>query len=173
MQVSVYEVSIEQFILTLKNLKLFLLKAEAFAKAKNFDTQVLLNTRLFPDMFPLGKQIQTACDAAKFCGARLSETKAPVFEDNEVQYHDYIVRIDKTIDYLKTLSAEDFEKYREKKIKFPWNPGQELYGKDYLVQFALPNFYFHVTTAYNILRSCGIELGKADFLGQIDWHQEK
>jgi len=172
MNVAVYEVSIEQYVLTLTNLKNFLIKAEAFAKAKKFDIQVLLNTRLFPDMFPLGKQIQTACDAAKFCASRLTDVKAPVFEDNEVNFDDFIKRIEMTIDYLKTITLEDFQNYEEKKIKFPWNPGMELRGKDYLVQFAMPNFYFHVTTAYNILRSSGIELGKSDFLGQIDWHQE-
>lgn len=171
MNVAVYEISVEQFILTLTNLKNFLIKAEGFAKSKKFDIQVLLNTRLFPDMFPLGKQIQTACDAAKFCASRLTDVKAPVFEDNEVQLADFIQRIDKTIDYLKTINLEDFKNYEAKKIKFPWNPGMELHGKDYLIQFAMPNFYFHVTTAYNILRSSGIELGKADFLGQIDWHQ--
>lgn len=172
MNVQVHEVSVEQFILTLSNLKQFLLKAEGFAQARKFDMQVLLETRLFPDMFPLSKQIQTACDAAKFCGSRLTDVKAPVFDDKEANFQDYIKRIDKTIDYLKSLDREDFLKFEEKKIRFPWNPGQELDGKSYLVQFAIPNFYFHITTAYNILRSSGIELGKADFLGQINWQRE-
>ena len=172
MNVSVYEISIQQFILTLVNLKNILYKSELHAKAKNFDHQVLMNTRLFPDMFPLSKQIQTACDAAKFCAARLTDVKAPVFEDKEVTIENFIARIDNTIEYLKTISEEDFNHYAEKKIKFPWNPGQELAGKDYLIQFALPNFFFHITTAYNLLRSCGVEIGKADYLGKINWQTE-
>lgn len=172
MQVSVYEISVQQFILTLSNLRQILLKAESFAKIKKFDMQVLLQTRLFPDMFPLGKQIQTACDAAKFCGARLSEVPAPSFDDQEEGAQELLRRIDDTLEYLKSLNEEDFQEYENKKIKFPWNPGQELMGKDYLIQFALPNFFFHVTSAYNILRANGIELGKADFLGKINWQAE-
>lgn len=169
MQVSVYEVSIHQFVTTLTGLKALLKKAETTAAARKFDMNVLLETRLFPDMFPLGKQIQTACDAAKFCGSRLSETSPPVFDDHEKNLAEYIERIDKTIAYLKALKEEDFKDFEQKEIIFPWNPTQKLMGKDYLVQFALPNFYFHVTTAYNILRSSGIELGKADYLGKINW----
>lgn len=169
MQVTVYEVSVQQFVLTLTNLKLLLKKAESFAQTRKFDMNVLLETRLFPDMFPLSKQILTACDAAKFCGARLSDTTPPAFEDNEKNLSDFIARIENTIDYLKKLTAEDFQDFEEKEIKFPWNPNQKLMGKDYLIQFALPNFYFHVTTAYNILRSSGIELGKVDYLGKIHW----
>lgn len=172
MHVTVYQVTIEQFILTLTNLKGILLKADAQAALKKYDFKVLLETRLFPDMFPLGKQIQTACDAAKFCASRLTEIKPPVFDDMEDNCEKFISRIDQTINYLKTIQKDDFSHFSEKKIKFPWNPGKELQGADYLVQFALPNFYFHITTAYNILRSCGIELGKADYLGEINWKQE-
>ena len=173
MNASVYEVSNQQFILTLTNLKKILEKSENYAKVKKFDHQVLMNTRLFPDMFPLSKQIQTACDAAKFCAARLTDVKAPVFDDKEVNIDNFIERIDKTIEYLKSIKEEDFKDYEKKIIKFPWNPGQELHGKDYLIQFAIPNFYFHITTAYNLLRSCGVEIGKADFLGAINWHSAK
>lgn len=172
MQVSVYEISTQQFIVSLSGLKHILQKAEIAAKAKKYDTSVLLNTRLFPDMFPLNKQIQTACDAAKFCTSRLTDVSAPAFDDKESTWEDYIQRIDDTIEYLKQLEPEDFKEFEEKEIKFPWNPGQKLKGKDYLIQFALPNFYFHITTAYNILRSSGIELGKADFLGKINWQAE-
>ena len=143
-----------------------------YSQAKNFDSAILLQTRLFPDMFPLGKQIQTACDAAKFCGSRLSQVAPPVFPDIEESFDELLVRIDKTIEYLDSLTEKDFEDYENKKIRFPWNPGKELNGKNYLIQFALPNFYFHVTTAYNILRSIGLELGKVDFLGPINWQTE-
>ena len=172
MLVSVYDISVHQFILTLSNLRHILIKAEAFAQAKKFEMPVLLETRLYPDMFPLGKQIQTACDAAKFCGSRLTDVTPLAFNDNEQSLADYIARIDHTLEYLNSLEEEDFKNYKEKKIKFPWNQGQELTGKDYLIQFALPNFYFHVTTAYNILRSSGIELGKSDYLGKINWQSQ-
>lgn len=172
MNISVYTVSSHQFISILKNLKNILRKAEEYSKAKNFDAAVLLQTRLFPDMFPLGKQIQTACDAAKFCASRLTQTTPPVFADKEESLHELIARIDKTVEYLSSLKEEDFKDFDQRKIKFPWNPGKELNGKDYLVEFALPNFYFHITTAYNILRSTGLGLGKADFLGQINWQTE-
>jgi hypothetical protein len=169
MNVSVYEVSVGQFLLTLNNLKNILKKAEQMAQVKKFDMDVLLNCRLFPDMFPLGKQIQTACDAAKFCGSRLTEITAPSFDDSEKKLADYVTRIDETVKYLKELDADDFKEFEAKRIRFAWNPNQELGGRDYLIQFAIPNFYFHVTTAYNILRHCGVELGKADYLGPIHW----
>lgn len=169
MQVSVFEASVQQFVVALTGLKALLKKAESSAQSRKFDMSVLLETRLFPDMFPLGKQIQTACDAAKFCGSRLSQTTPPVFDDQEKNLSDYLERIEQTISYLKALKEEDFKDYEQKEIIFPWNPTQKLMGKDYLIQFALPNFYFHLTTAYNILRSCGIEIGKADYLGKINW----
>jgi hypothetical protein len=172
MNVSVYSVSTHQFASILKNLKNILRKAEEYSKAKNFNSLVLLQTRLFPDMFPLGKQIQTACDAAKFCGSRLTLIAPQLYEEKEESFAELITRIDRTIEYLNSLKEEDFEDFEQRKIKFPWNPGKELSGKDYLVEFALPNFYFHITTAYNILRSTGLELGKADFLGQINWQTE-
>lgn len=172
MNVSVYSVSAHQFILTLKNLKNILNKAETYSKAKNFDLTILLQTRLFPDMLTLGKHIQTACDAAKFCGSRLTLIPAPTFEDKEETFGELITRIDKTVEYLNSLTEEDFKDFESRKIRFPWNPGKELSGRDYLVEFALPNFYFHITTAYNILRSIGLELGKADFLGSINWQPE-
>jgi hypothetical protein len=172
MNVSVYEVSVHQFVLSLQNIKNILKKAETYSKDKNFSTELLLHTRLFPDMFALGQQIQTACDAAKFCASRLSQVSAPKFEDKDESFDELLHRIDKTIEYLNSLTANDFKDFDARKIKFPWKPGKELNGKDYLIQFALPNFYFHISTAYNILRSIGLELGKADFLGQINWQTE-
>ncbi len=172
MNVSVYAVSTNQFVVMLKNLKSILIKAESYAKTKNFDSVILLQTRLFPDMFPLGKQIQTACDAAKFCGSRLSQVTPPLFDEKEESFPELLNRIDKTVEYLNSLSEEDFKNFEKKIIKFPWYPGKVLSGKDYLIQFALPNFYFHITTAYNILRSIGLELGKVDFLGPVNWQPE-
>ncbi len=172
MNVSVFEVSTHQFVLSLQNIKTILQKAEAYSKTRSFNTEVLLQSRLFPDMFNLGKQIQTTCDAAKFCASRLTQVTPPIFDDKEESFEELLLRIDKTIEYLNSISKEDFKDFATRKIKFPWNPGKELSGKDYLIQFALPNFYFHITTAYNILRSIGLELGKAEFLGQINWQPE-
>lgn len=166
MDVSVYDMSARQFVLTLRNIKHLL------QKAHKPDSKELLKTQIFPDMFDLGREIQTACDAAKFCGSRLTQVNGPVFEEKVETFDELILRIDKTIEYLESLTPEDFKDFAIRKIKFPWNPGKELSGKDYLIQFALPNFYYHITSAYNILRSTGLELGKADFLGQINWQPE-
>lgn len=172
MNVSVYDVSARQFVLTLRNIKNILEKANIYSRSKKSDSATLLKTKIFIDMFDLGKEIQTACDAAKFCGSRLTQVQAPVFEDKVETFEELIIRIDKTIDYLEALKDDDFKDFAIRKIKFPWNPGKELNGKDYLIQFALPNFYYHITSAYNIIRSTGLELGKADFLGQINWQAE-
>lgn len=168
MNVSVFEVSARQFVLTLRNIKNLLEKANIHAGPDS----KLLQTQIFPDMFDLGREIQASCDAAKFCGSRLTQLTGPVFEEKIENYEELQIRLDKTINYLLSLKSEDFKDFEKRKIKFPWNPGKELSGKDYLIQFALPNFYYHITSAYNIIRSTGVELGKADFLGQINWQQE-
>ena len=172
MNVSVYDVSARQFVLTLRNIKNILQKASIHSLSIKSDSTNLLKTQLFPLMFDLGREIQTACDAAKFCGSRLTQVQAPIFEDKVETFDELIARIDKTIAYLEALKSEDFKDFESRKIKFPWNPGKELNGKDYLIQFALPNFYYHITSAYNIIRSTGLDLGKAEFLGQINWQAE-
>jgi uncharacterized protein len=169
MNISVFEITVPQFILSLNALKKILTKAQALADTKKMETATLLQLRLAPDQFPLGRQVQIACDVAKFCAARLSGQQAPNFEDNEVTLDDYRARIDKTIEYLRTFKPEQFAGYEKRKVSFPWYPGHYLDGHNYLVQHALPNFFFHVTTTYSILRNAGADLGKADYLGQQNW----
>ncbi len=169
MNISVFEVTIPQFILTLQALKKVLAKAQGLADNKKMDLQTILQARLAADQFPLGRQVQIACDVAKFCAARLSGQVAPSYEDTESNLQDYSARIDKTIDYLRTFRPEQFGGYEKRKVSFPWYPGNYLDGHNYLVQHALPNFFFHTTTAYAILRHLGADLGKADYLGNQNW----
>ncbi len=172
MNVPVFELTVPQFILSLTALKGILQRAHEYADARQIDMKVLFQSRLAPDQFPLGKQIQIACDTAKFCAARLTGTTAPSFEDNEKTLSEYFHRIDQTVDFLRGFKPEQFQGYEKRKATFPWYPGHFLDGHNYLVQHAIPNFYFHVTTAYSILRFNGVELGKNDFLGSQNWKPE-
>ena len=136
---------------------------------KKIEMSVLLQTRLAPDQFPLSKQIQIASDVAKLCAGRLAGSEYPSFEDQEKTIEEFYQRIDKTLAYLETIKPEQFAQYESKTVQFPWNPGHHLDGKTYLNLYAVPNFYFHLTTAYSILRSSGVELGKGDFLFELPW----
>jgi len=143
-------------------------KAEAYAKAKKIDPGVLLNSRLFPDMFALVRQVQTACDMAKNGGARLAGIDPPRYEDNETTIPELTARIAKTLTFVKTLDAKKIDASADREISFPLGPNKgRMKGSDYLNHFVLPNFYFHLATAYGILRHCGVEIGKRDFLGAI------
>jgi hypothetical protein len=168
-KVEVYELTVPQMIRSLEGLKGVLKKAQVHFADRKTDFAVVAQQRLTPDMFPLGKQIQIATDTAKGCVARLMGEKPPVFEDNESTYEQFVSRIDRTIAYLQSARPEQFAKWEEQVIRFPWYPGHHLKGRAFLVQHALPNFYFHCTTAYAILRQHGVLVGKADFLGQQDW----
>lgn len=172
MNISIYDLTIPQFTTTLKALRKILVKAQGFAESKKIDSSVLLQLRLAPDQFPFVRQIQIATDNAKGCVARLTNVKTPAFEDNEKTMDELLARIDKTIAFLGTVKPQDFEGYENKQVSFPWYPGKFLAGKDYLVQHLLPNFYFHATTAYSILRSNGMELGKSDYLGEQNWKSQ-
>lgn len=172
MNLSVYDLTVPQYKLTLKALKKVLHKGKTFADTKKIDMSVLFQSRLAADMFPLGRQIQIVCDGAKFGVARLTGLEAPKFEDNEKTFEEFTARIDKTIAFLETVKAEQFQGYESKKITFPWHPGKWMDGKTYLVQHSLPNFYFHLTTAYDILRHIGVDLGKSDYLGEQNWKSE-
>lgn len=165
MQIPVYDLTVPQFMMTLTSLKNILTKAKAWGEPRKIDMSTFFGARLALDMLPLGRQIQIVTDNAKGCVARLTGVTAPVFEDKEVTFDDYINRINKTIAFLETAKPEQFQGYEARKAEFPWMPGKYLEGKDYLVQHALPNFYFHATTAYAILRHNGVDLGKSDFLG--------
>lgn len=169
MQLTVHESTLPQFMLTLNAMKGILTKAKKWSEPKKVEMETFFQTRLAPDMFPLGRQIQIACDVAKGVASRLTGVAAPVFEDTEKTFDDYMNRIQKTMAFLEGFKPEQFAGYETKKIEFPWVPGKYLNGKDYLVQHAIPNFYFHVSAVYMILRANGIELGKGDFLGNQNW----
>ena len=163
-----YEASIPVFIRNLKNLAAILAKGVAYAEAKKIEPAVLINSRLYPDMFPLARQVQIASDAAKGCGARLAGREPPKFEDNEATFPELLARIDKTVAYLKTLKPEQINGSEQKTITLQIrNNTLTFLGMPFLLNFALPNFYFHVTTAYDILRHCGVEIGKQDFIGTL------
>jgi uncharacterized protein len=164
-----YETSIPLFIHTLSNLKVILQKGAAHAEAKKFDPAILVNSRLAPDMFALSRQVQIASDAAKGAAARLSNTEPPKFEDTEKTIDDLIARIDKTIDYLKSFSVAQIDGAETRTITISTPRGPFTFnGITFLRHWALPNFFFHATTAYNLLRHNGVELGKADFLGRVE-----
>jgi hypothetical protein len=144
-------------------------KAAAFAAAKKIDPSVLLNTRLAPDMFPLVRQVQIATDLAKNGAARLAGVEPPRYEDKETTIDELKARLAKTIAYLKTVDPKKIDAATDREITFPLGPTNKghMKGDDYLNHFVLPNVYFHLTTAYAILRHCGVEIGKQDFLGAI------
>ena len=160
--------SIQVFEIGLNALSAVLDKTETYAKAKSIDPAVLLNARLFPDMFAFTRQVQSACDQAKNGGARLAGIEPPRNEDNEKTIAELKARISKTVAFVKTLDATKINESAEREITFPLGPNQgHMKGADYLNHFVLPNFYFHVTTAYDILRHCGVEIGKRDYIGTI------
>lgn len=172
MNIPVFELTVPQFISSLTALKAILVKGNEYADSRQIDMRVIFDSRLAPDQFPLGKQVQIACDTAKFCVSRLTGTTAPSFEDSEKNLADYALRIDRTIEFLRQFKAEQFHGYEKRIVTFPWYPGHYLDGHNYLVQHAIPNFYFHVTTSYSILRFNGVELGKKDYLGSQNWKAE-
>ncbi len=168
MTISMYEASTPVFIRMLKNLAAILAKGATYAEAKKIEPTVLINSRLYPDMFPLVRQVQIASDAAKGCGARLAGREPPKFEDNEATFPELLTRIDKTIAYLETLKPEQINGSEQKSITLQIRKNTLTFlGMPFLLNFALPNFYFHVTTAYDILRHCGVEIGKQDFIGAL------
>jgi hypothetical protein len=142
--------------------------AVAFAQKKSFDPETLLAARLAPDQYPLLRQIQVSCDNAKFIAARLSGKEAPKHPDTEKTLEEIRARIHAVTAYLDTFKPADFEGAATRHVELPFAEGKYLTGADYLREMALPNFYFHVTTAYAILRHNGVELGKRDFIGSLD-----
>jgi uncharacterized protein len=170
MHVSLFDVTVDQFTRSLNAFKQVLVQTQAWADSKKIDDETLVNLRLIADQFPFKRQVQIASDVAKMCVAKLSGQQPPVFKDEENSLPELIERVDKTIAYLQTVkSPEAFQGFEQQQISFPWYPGKYLEGKAYLVQHSIPNFYFHITTAYSILRSQGMNIGKVDFLGHQDW----
>jgi hypothetical protein len=168
MSISIYDFSIPVLTRGLTNMSAVLDKAAAHAAAKKFDSAVLVQARLFPDMHPLVRQVQIACDTAKGAGARLAGIDPPKHEDTETTFADLKARIAKTVDFLKTVTAAQVKdaETRNIEIKFP-NGSWKFTGLAYLTDFVLPNFYFHEAMVYALLRKSGVEIGKGDFLGAI------
>ena len=168
MTLSMYNASIPVFQQMLKALSEVLTKAEAHAADKHFDPQVLLQARLFPDMFPLLRQVQIAADFAKSVPARLAGVEVPAYEDSEQSFADLQARLTKTLTFLAGLSAAQIDGSEALEVVLrPGTPKEKkLSGQTYLVGYGLPQFFFHVTTAYDILRHNGVEVGKMDFLGK-------
>ncbi|MEO1763974.1 MAG: DUF1993 domain-containing protein [Cyanobacteria bacterium J06629_18] len=167
MTISMYQASVPVLIRSLNNLAAILEKGAAHAEAKNIDPSVLLGSRLYPDMFPLTKQVQIASDIARRGAARLADSEAPSIEDNETTFSELIARLQKTTSYLETLTPDVIDGSEEKSITLPVGKDTMTFtGMPFLLYFVMPNVYFHVTTAYDILRHCGVELGKMDFLGK-------
>jgi hypothetical protein len=169
MSFSMSRASLPVFEIGLNALSAVLDKAEAYAAAKKIDSAILLSTRLSPDMFALVRQVQVATDQAKNGSARLAGVEPPRFEDNETTMDQLKTRIAKTVAYLKTLDPKKIDASADREITFPLGPTNkgQMKGDDYLNHFMLPNFYFHITAAYAILRHCGVDIGKRDFLGAI------
>ncbi len=167
MTISMYQASVPSLMRSLENLVAILEKSAAHTEARKIDPAILINSRLYPDMFPLGRQVQIASDIARRGAARLAGLEAPNFEDNETSFPELIARLQTTTAYLETLTPEQIDGSEEKLITLPVGKDTMTFeGLSYLLHFILPNVYFHVTTTYDILRHCGVELGKGDYLGK-------
>jgi hypothetical protein len=169
MSFSMSSSSVPAFQTSLSALSGVLDKAAAFAAAKKIDPSVILQTRLYPDMFPLVRQVQATADAAKNGTARLAGVEFPKYEDNETTIDQLKDRLARTAAYLKTIDTSKIDGSGDREISFPLGPKHHghMKGADYLTHFVLPNFYFHLTAAYAILRHCGVDVGKQDYLGAI------
>jgi hypothetical protein len=168
MSMSMFQASIPVFISKLNNLSGILKKAEAHAQAKKIEPEIFINARLFADMFPLSRQIQIATDGVKGCAARLGGVEVPSYPDTEKTFAELQARIAKTIGFLKSFKADQIDGSEERKITLKLR-GQDtsFLGQPYLLNFVLPNFYFHISMAYAILRHNGVEIGKMDYLSDL------
>jgi hypothetical protein len=168
MPISMYQASAPRFVHMLGNLSAILEKAEAHVEARKIDAAALTTFRLFPDMFPLSRQIQVTCDVSKGAVARLAGVEVPKHEDVEQTFAELRARIAKTVAFIKTVRPEQIDGSDDKQIVVKLGKQEYRFtGMQYLLNYACPNFYFHATTAYNILRHNGVELGKKDFIGEF------
>ena len=168
MTISMYQASAPRFARMLRNLSALLGKAQAHVEARKLDGAAFTTYRLFPDMFPLTRQVQIACDQAKGAVSRLAGVEPPKHEDTEQTFADLKARIAKTLDFVESVSASKIDGSEAREVVLKLRAGElRLKGLEYLFSHAYPNFYFHVTTAYNILRHNGVELGKKDFVGSF------
>ena len=167
MKITVQAATVDPFANSLTCLSALLEKGLAYATARKFDPSVLVNARLAPDMFPLSRQVQIACDLAKNSVARLAALEPPRFEDNEKTIEELRTRVARTVDYLKSVPASAFEGAEDRDIRVPAGPDKflDFKGLDFVQRWAIPNVYFHITTAYAILRHNGVDIGKRDFIG--------
>ena len=168
MTLSMYQASIPVFIRGLSNLSAILDQAAAYAESKKIEPNVLLTARLAPDMFALTRQVQIASDSAKGCAARLAGIEVPSFADTETTFAELQARIAKTVAFLQSVDASQINGSEERTVTIKLRDQDVSWpGQTYLLAFVLPNFYFHLTTAYNILRHNGLAIGKTDYLGSI------
>ena len=159
--------AIRLFAKTLRNLEHWMDKAAAHAKAKSFEVDVLAHARLAPDQFDFVRQVQAGSNQAKYAAAYLAGKPPPSHPDTEQTFAELRERVQKCLAFLETLEAKDFAGAEERKVSPPWLDGKWLRGDDYLAHVALPNFFFHATMAYAILRHNGVDLGKMDYIGSI------
>ncbi|GGY75469.1 hypothetical protein GCM10011613_21230 [Cellvibrio zantedeschiae] len=162
-----YDITVTQYSKMLGNLSAILDKAAHYAETKKFNVEVLLNSRLAPDQFNLTRQIQIACDTAKFGAARVTGKEAPSHPDTETTLAELQARIKTVQDYLATFTPADFAGAEERHVSQPRWEGKYLTGSEFAIQHSLPNIYFHITTAYSILRNNGVDVGKKDYLGNM------
>ncbi len=163
----IYAATIPQFIKVLESMEKWLDKAIEHAKKKNFDPNVYLQARLAPDQYPLVRQVQATCDAAKAFAARIAGKEPPSHPDTESTIEELRGRLHKCASYLKSVAPADFAGGETRLVPLPFRPGQGIRGANYAVALTIPNLYFHAVTAYAILRHNGVDLGKADYLGSL------
>ena len=162
-----HDLSVVQIAKMLRNLENWIDKGVALAESRSWDPELLLSARLVADQYPLLKQVQAACDSAKALAARMAGVEVPSHPDDEETLAEIRERIHKTLAFLETVSAEQVAGGEDRELTLPFVKDKRIKGGDYLTEMALPNFYFHVVTAYAILRKNGIELGKRDYIGSL------
>ena len=168
MTLSMYQASVPVFTRMLENLSAILAKGAAHAEAKKIEAAVFINARLAPDMYPLARQVQIASDAAKGCVARLAGVEVPSYPDTESTFPELHARVGKTLAFVKGFTAAQIDGSEERSVTLKMRAGDVTFrGQDYLFKMALPNFFFHVTTTYDILRHNGVEVGKMDYIGKL------
>jgi uncharacterized protein len=168
MQISMYRASVPVFARALRNLIAILRKGEAHAAERKIDPAVLLNYRLAPDMFPLTRQVQIATDMAKGCVSRLAGVEIPSYEDKETTFGELIARLERCVAYLEGFKPAQIDGAEDKTVVLKRPTGDVSYpGLQYLLEYVTPNVYFHCTSAYAILRHCGVDVGKKDFIGAL------
>jgi uncharacterized protein len=163
--------AIRLFAKTLQNVEQWMNKAEEYAKERSFEVDVLAQSRLAPDQFSFTRQVQSGCDQAKYAAAYLSGKPAPSHPDTEQTFAELRTRIQKCLTFIESVQPKDLEGGEERKVAPPWLGGQWLTGDDYMIHVAIPNFFFHATMAYAILRHNGVSLGKMDYIGSLPLKQ--